>query len=198
MMNRRHFRAGVLAAFGLALGGLAVGCASGSADVKLTSFKDPYFPEPLSVKFHGAKYWYGPDKDLHIICRNERADAHGRTELREYLLVQMYWRPNPGRTFSDPTATNASIQYVVATAEGVASYRGAGYAYPNDPPADRATYALETGQMTIESTQGDVPEVLGPSRITATIDAPRDDNGAARWIREMEQIAERGGSARAK
>ena len=170
---------------------LLAGCAGGAAQVELTSLKDPYFPEPMKVDFEGARYWRGPDNDVHIVARTDTPGRGDEAPVRQYLYVRTVWNPNPGRTTTDPTAINAVLRYVVATSSGAIEYRGNGFAYFAGKPLDTLEFSLESAAVELESTTGDTPEVISPARLVARIKAPRDDNGAAAWLREMERLVDR-------
>ncbi len=168
------------------------GCAGGDAKVELTSLKDPYFPEQMTVRLENARYWRGPDRDVHIVARGETAGKADESPIRQYLYVRSIWNVNPGRTTTDSTALNAVIRYVVATSTGTVEYRGHGFLYFAGRPDETLEFAVESASLSLEATTGDVPEIVSPARLVAQIKAPRDDNGVARWLREMERLTERG------
>jgi hypothetical protein len=171
---------------------LLVGCADGSAEVTLTSFKDAYFPESMRVRCDAASYWRGPDHDMHIVARTESPGAPGESAIRQYLYARTVWNPNPGLTTTDSTALNAVIRYVVATSSGTIEYKGDGFVFFDGKPTDALEFAVESAVLELDSTTGDAPEVIGPARLVAKISAPRDDGRVARWLREMDRLVERG------
>lgn len=191
-MTNALLRGTILAALGVGSFVLLSGCAGGSADVQVTSFKDPYFPEPMSVHYGAAGYWCGPDCDMHIVARTESPGAPGESAIRQYLYARTVWSPNPGLTTTDSTALNAVIRYVVATGSGTIEYKGDGFVFFSGKATDTLDFAIESAILELDSTTGDTPEIVSPARLTARIHAPRDDGRVARWLREMDRLVERG------
>jgi hypothetical protein len=176
----------------LALGGGALAGCGGSADVAIRSYKDPYFPEKLRVRFENGSYWRAADLDIHAISERETIDEMTDEVTRQYLYVVLYWRPNPGRSFDDPTQSNALYRYVVATSSGVATYVGTGFAYPEGQAGRPLDIALESAALRLESTSRDLPDVLGELELTGTLRANPNSNEAAIRIRSLERTAQRG------
>lgn len=191
-MTKTMLRGCGWAVLGLWSFALSAGCATGSADVQLTSFKDPYFPEAMHVRYGAAGYWRGPDHDVHIVARTESPGAPGESAVRQYLYARTVWNPNPGLTTTDSTALNAVVRYVVATGSGTIEYKGDGFVFFAGKPTETLEFAIESAVLELDSTTGDTPEIISPARLVARIHAPRDDGRVARWIREMDRLVERG------
>ncbi len=182
---------GALALAAAVMAAALAGC-GGSADIQITSYKDPYFPEPLRVLFTNGSYWRAADQDIHAISERETIDEMTDEVIRQYLYVVLYWRPNPGRSFDDPTQANALYHYVVAGEKGVATYVGTGFAYPDGRPGQTLDIALESATLRLESSTGEIPEVLGEMTLTGTMRATADPAAAAARIRALERITHRG------
>ncbi len=177
----------------IALLGL-VGCASESR-LRLTSYKDPYFPETYTAEFREAGFRTLPTGDVLLSAYAGTAAADSGA-VRQWLCVHAFWRPQPGKTFAHPTSTNATIRYVVASEAGVASYEGTGFIYPVPRSADadwRAT--LETAALQLVETRGDPPDLFGDARLIGKIHATPNATRAVDLEREMLAVgaARRGG-----
>lgn len=167
-------------------------CDRGAASVEVLSLKDPYFPEQRNSRFDVAAFRVGADRDTHFIARRETSDDAGVSLLREYLYIRTFWHPNPGRSFDDPTQTNAVIRYVAAGENGVNAYTGTAFAYFEDQRGKPADVAVESGVLRLSDVSGDLPDVIGAGRLTGGIHARRENETAARWLREMERLEQRG------
>lgn len=174
----------------LVLLGALLGCHSGGARLKLTSFKDPYFPEEYTLELAQCVFRVAPGGDLHVAGRAETRDAHGRP-LTQFLHVHVYWQPQPGKTPADASATNALLRYVVAGADGVAVYAGTSFAFPKYVRGDRLRLTLEKGRLLPQTTSGDLPEFLGSTSLAGRLLADPDPGVAAQLVREMDLLAPR-------
>ena len=183
--GRSASRSGCLAT-GL-LAALLSGC-SGSA-VHLVSYKDPYFPENYRVDLLNCTYRTGPGGGIQVIGRAVR-----QTEQRittQYLLVDIFWKPIPGKTPADSTTTDALLRYVVASDIGTLVYAGTGFAYPQPALDGSLDIALESGRLRLQSRSGDLEDLFGDTQITGQLKARNDPPAAATLIREAELLAAR-------
>lgn len=116
------------------------------------------------------------------------------------VTIRMFWNPHAGRTPIDPTATNATMQYVIFTGEGdkeVGIYSGAGYIFPRMDMGGRkfiasvwqATLRMRDDKQTVKSQDGKAVEVhirdhspgfhdqLGQAQLAGKFTVERDDLG---------------------
>ncbi len=170
---------------------VSFGCKGPSSTVELVSYKDPSFPEPYLVEFAECAYRLAPGRDIHVAGRSEELDRDG-TPLRQYLHVHIYWKPHPGKTHANATATNALLRYVVATADGVATYAGTGFAFPKKKKlGNELQIEIESARLHLASQTGDLPDFLGQTTVAGTLSAMHDSGRATQLVREMELLAAR-------
>ena len=94
----------------------------------------------------------------------------------QVVTIRMFWNPLAGRTPVDPTATNATIQYIIFEGDDVGIYSGAGYLYPEDD-LDGTTFAGSIWQSTLrlsDKTEGFIDK-LGAARMEGGFQVDRDD-----------------------
>jgi hypothetical protein len=186
MMNNRLQSRRFALLCGLAAGAL---CGCQRASLQFVSYKEPEFPETISLTFKDCVYRADPGGDLHIagVARNET--DHGRTD--HYLYVHIFWKPRPGKTYAESTTTDATLTYVVATPRGAARYVGTGFAFPRQQPG-RMLFDIESGRLLLESRTGDITDVLGDTRVSGTIEAAENPTAMVNILREAQIVARQG------
>jgi hypothetical protein len=183
--------------------------------ITLVSYKDPYFPEPIDIAFSECTYETDASGDLQITARQRQfvlatsdpspaeyaresvagrpstaaADPLTALPLERILHIHVYWQPHPGVTFSNQTATTATIHYVVATQAGTASYTGTAFAYPTWRRDDTLELDLESANLQLDTATGDTPASLGPARLTGKLFARRDPFRTVDLMRQADQHA---------
>jgi len=190
-MNR--LRAANSAAWGLVsvviVGSLA-GCTTSS--IELLSYKDPYFPQRFRATFAQSTYRIAPDGDIHITtCTRPDIANPDDDGIVQYLHVQVYWKPAPGKTPAESTMSDALVRYVVATRTGVAVYTGTGFVFPKRKRGHRLHAEIELVRLHLDSQSGDLPDMLGDARLTGELGAREDPVSTTQIIRTMEQLAAR-------
>jgi hypothetical protein len=161
------------------------GCAP--SRVQVVSFQDPYFPERYPIELEEAFYDLGPTGDLYIVARHIGPGEHGATH--HYLNLHVFWPPRPGKTPAESSTTDAVVQYVVATELGAAVYEGTGFVYGPVERQGTLELDLESSQLRLTSRTGNMPDVLGPARLTGKLIAKHDEPLAADRQREAELVA---------
>jgi hypothetical protein len=156
--------------------------------LQLTSYKDPYFPDTYHVALAECAYRADAGGRLHVIGRGTHQTEQGATT--QYLCIDVFWQPKPGKTPADPTTTDALLRYVIANNAGVTVYTGTGFAYP-ETNRNGMTLALESGRLRLQSHSGDLGDVLGDAQITGQLQARNDPAAAATLSREAELLAAR-------
>ena len=89
------------------------------------------------------------------------------------LHAQLLWKPKPGSTPVDPTATNVVLRMVLITQGQLGIYGGAGFAWPNGT-AGKSAMSLEVVGSTLtllQSTEG-FRDLLSPFVMIGTLQAP--------------------------
>lgn len=186
-MHRVRF---VNALFSTAIAVIAFGCHSPSS-FRVTSYKDPYFPETYAVQFSPAAYRVGPDGDVHIAGKSATA-SRDRGDIRQWIYVHGFWRPRPGKTFANSTATDCTLRYVIASPGGTAVYEGTGFIYPLKPTNGQALVArMESASLRLVRKIGEPSEILGDSRLVGDFQAAPDAAQAVDLQREAEIRAAR-------
>lgn len=169
---------------------LLMGCASSTSQIELTSYKDPYFPEPYVVELEQCAYRVGPNQDLHIAGKAHDPAEGEDGPLTQFIHLHVYWTPWPGKTPADQSSANAFIRYVLVTQTGVAEYTGTGFVFPKDEPPGKIEVTVDSAYLKLELLEGQVPDVLGDTRMQAELHADDDAIAAARLIRASQILRE--------
>jgi hypothetical protein len=171
---------------------LAGGCARTplGSDLRLVSYKDPLFPETYRVSFTDCTYRQCPRGDYQIVARSTHGLKGAAGPVTQYVCLDVYWKPHPGKTFSNRTGTDATLRYVIVSDTGVSAYTGSGFVFPSQRKFPAALIAqLETGRLRPGAQTGHPPEILGEARITGDLVAKNDPHRAVDLLREMELLA---------
>lgn len=116
------------------------------------------------------------------------------------VTIRMFWNPHAGRTPIDPTATNATIQYVIFGDDGeqIGIYSGAGYLYPNSTVgADSFTGSVWQSTLRIADKSDGFDDTIGLARLEGRFTVTRDDLNINSAIHTLNaQVRERLGRAR--
>ncbi len=169
----RQFR--ILAA--VALAGVA-GCAAGGEGGSLRAVslgRDPVFLDGRYVTAFYADHdatetsFFLSDVPLPDLLAGEVTEG-------QVVHLDLLWIPKAGATPMDPTATNASVRYVVITGGEVGVYGGSGFAFPRGP-AGRTTLSVwlrEASLTLLDSTPGFV-DLLSPALLSGNFTAVLDE-----------------------
>lgn len=135
-MTRRAPWIGLLSAAACALA-LCPGCGSlpfAESASSLSIRSQVHRGARLTTRFNHAVFASGDDDTLTIVL------VGGPPERpTQAAVIRMFWRPEAGDTPITPTATNATIQYVIfAPSPGgeVGVYSGAGFLFPSSRPGN--------------------------------------------------------------
>jgi|GEM_PF-1999365 len=108
---------------------------------------------------------------------------------QQAMTVRMFWKPRAGRTPIDPTATNATIHYVIFTGEErqeVGIYSGAGFIFPNGQPGDKNLNAeVWHSTLRLSDATGNFQDLLGPASLKGRIKIRHDDVAMERALRQL-------------
>jgi hypothetical protein len=95
------------------------------------------------------------------------------------MSIRMFWRPRAGRTPIDPTATNATIHYVIFTGkqgERVGIYSGAGFVYPDGAlGGDTLRGGVWQATLSLSDHSEGFDDLLGEAILKGRFRAKRDD-----------------------
>jgi len=106
--------------------------------------------------------------------------ATGAVTDGQVLHIELMFRPRPGYTPLDSTATNISIRYVIMSRGEVGVYEGGGYGYPIGSIADGSmSLRIEGASLTLGDHTNGFIDLLTPAVLSGTFNGPRDDATAA-------------------
>lgn len=162
------------------------GCRQPSVGLELVSYKDPYSPETYVLALDECAYYVDPGGDYHLLGRASEDDGDG--DSADHLLhVHLFWKPRPGKTFDNETSIDATIRYAIVTSNGASVYAGTGFVYPKKRRmGDQITAEIEVARLRLVSQTGDVPEILGDSRVSGTLAAENNAGLAIDLLREID------------
>ena len=105
------------------------------------------------------------------------------------VTIRMFWRPRAGRTPIAPTATNATVHYVVFSGSerrSVGIYSGAGFLYPQSKPGS-ASLSASLWQATLRFAEHDAAfqDLLGPALLEGEFKARHDSAALAEALRQL-------------
>lgn len=162
------------------------GCARDTAHLRLTSHQRPEAPQVFTITFDRCASATDPSGDVHVTAY--ATSGLGTEVIRQYMHLQMFWRPQPGRTPTNPTATDATLRYVLQTRDGVLVYLGSAFVYPRRRPDGVFEARVESGRMHLDRTFGEAPDVLGSSELLGRVEPENDPELALDIRREMDRL----------
>ena len=174
----------------LVLASLALtGCSSGRAQVTFTK------PEKLGSvyeRFPGAYITSDRDGEYDVVLVNDALQAEGKhrsskkplqqiadAPLQQAIHIHVFWRPASGAMVKESSITNAIVHWYVFGNDGsrgvdMVHYEGAAFVML-DAGAHKADITIGDGQLAPRQIKGGLTDPVGPSRISGTITAVRDD-----------------------
>jgi hypothetical protein len=107
----------------------------------------------------------------------------------QILHIQLLWVPLAGSTPMDPTATNASIRYVVIADGEVGIYAGAGFAVPADDLTDNTVgISLRDASLRLQQSTSGFNDLLSPAQLSGGFTALRDEQKTKQMNRHASQL----------
>lgn len=161
------------------------GCGRPRADVTLVSYGDHSAPQTYQLTLDQCVYHADAGGNLHLVARGRSSHNPGDAATH-YLHVRMFWKPHPGRTPADSSGINATLRYMVATADGAAEHAGTGFVYPKKPRSRKLQARIESATLRLEWLSGTLPELPGDARLTGRLRARENAHAAVELLREME------------
>lgn len=164
----------------------AAGCGARS-QLRITSYIDPPFPENYSFEPTECAQWIDAGGDLHIVATATRLGSGSAAKaITQILHIQMYWKPYPGKTPANRTATDATLRYVVFTPEGAAAYTGTGFVYATQPRFGPLKVDLERAELRPAEHTADFTDILGEMHVAGRLRPAKNQNRAIAMIRQAD------------
>lgn len=169
---------------------LVAGCGAPTSQIELVSHKDPYFGERYNVPLSECSFRVDAGGDYHFAARAMYEPSDGGEAITQLLHVHVFWKPRPGTTFANASATNATVRYVVASDSGASVYSGTAFVFPKRRRFSKALLAqIQDARLSLDGRMGDLPELLGDTRMSGELLAERDPNTVVAVMREIERYA---------
>jgi hypothetical protein len=113
----------------------------------------------------------------------------GEATNAQIMHVQLLWLPKAGRTPMSPTATNASIRFVVIANGEVGLYSGAGFATPSHGlNRKRVTLTVRDATLQLQESTPGFRDLLSPAQISGRATATLDDRRTVQLHRAASQL----------
>lgn len=155
----------------------ASACQQPDSVLRILSYRDPFFPEPLEVGFSNCRYAETGGSDRHIVAEAIETLGESRSNAVRHLLhLHVFWRPRPGRTFADPSLTDATARYVIVSREATVVYTGSAFVYLKPQRDGRMRCEIEGGALRLETVDGKPPVPIGDAKLSGTLFAQLDPN----------------------
>ena len=164
---------------------LPAGCHRSASQIELTSYKDPYFPEPFHVSFDDCTYRIDAGGDIDIAAEATTATPDQAGSITQLLHVHVFWQPRPGVTFANKNTSDATIRYIVVTPRGMASYRGTGFVLPKWK-RHKLHASIESANLRLEAQRGDVSELFGDARLQGRLNPRQDEHATVERMRALD------------
>jgi len=154
-----------------------LGAGFGQANLSVTS--ERFEAVELSGSFDRAFYRFDDAQTMTVVLIDGQVDAPSQA-----ATIRLLWYPKAGATPVSPTATNATIQYMIfadavsadAPAGEVGVYNGAGFVYLRGKPgSQRIGAAVWNGQVEPMLGSAGFNDLLGSALIEGSFSAVRDD-----------------------
>lgn len=164
------------------------GCSTGQAEV---TFHSPQASKSVYERFPGAYITSNRDGEYDIILVNDTLRSAGQESskkplqpvtqppLQQAIHIHVFWRPVEGAMIKESSITNAIVHWYVFSGEGsrgtdMLHYQGAAFVML-DAKRDTARIIIGDGQIAPRLIKGGIHDPIGPSKITGTALAIRND-----------------------
>jgi hypothetical protein len=139
------------------------------------------FPRAFAGKSSGGDY------DVVLVKEGAAPRAGGR-DVRQVLHVRVLWKPMKGTKLDHPTATNATLDWVVwdDAARGFIAYSGAGFV---DVQRKGGTAVLDIRSATLSplAKQGPMNDPIGRAQVMGTIVARTDPRQVSELLEDVRE-----------
>jgi hypothetical protein len=105
----------------------------------------------------------------------ENSAFAGQVRMSQIILIDVFWRPQPGRTFVESSQTNANIIYCLTTGPNSITYEGAGFVSFAESRDGRSIVGRIESAALYPARFANAPaDLFGPCRMTGQFEAQRD------------------------
>jgi hypothetical protein len=99
--------------------------------------------------------------------------------LQQAIHIHVFWRPVSGAMIKESSVTNAIVHWYVFSGEAsgrtdMVHYQGAAFVQM-ESKGDTAYLTIGDGEITPRQVRGDLKDPIGPSKITGSVSAVRND-----------------------
>ena len=165
------------------------GCSAGRAEVTFTKADTGH---KLFESFPGAYITSNRDGEYDIVLVNDTLRAAGQQQasrkplqpvaqppIEQAIHIHLFWRPVEGAMMKESSITNAIIHWYVFSNEGsrqtdMLHYQGAAFVTMSTR-GQTARIQIGDGQIAPKLIKGNLTDPVGPSKITGSIFAVRND-----------------------
>lgn len=171
------------------------GCASDSVTGRATLVSLGTSALEFDRKFSSAAYAVRESEDSFFFADVSLSDLLSHQADRPlrnavFVHVQVIWKPKPGMTPVDATATNAVTRILIVSEGEVGLYGGAAFARLDGEPGEpEVELEIEGGTLTLLERTTGFNDLLSPAGFAANLRAPLAPEETARWRRALSQFA---------
>ncbi len=141
----------------------------------------------LSGGFETGLYRFDGPNEVTVLLFDGPPEAPSQA-----MAIRMLWQPRAGRTPIDPSATNATVHYVIMSDTGqMGVYGGAGYLFTHSTPGS-ATFSagLWQANLSLSDQSEGFSDLLGQAIIQGSFTARRDDMATTQALRRLHQLVQ--------
>ena len=168
--------------------GVATGCASPGATVRLLDYSGSGTPQPYVENFPEAYYALDPQGNVDLILRRAEEPSGGEGEVVQLVHLRSVWRSIPGRTVADATQINAAVRYEITTAGEVLRLEGAGsvFFYKSGEGAELVG-SVDEAFLKADGQAHAAELPFGRVKLSARFRAQCDPRRVKRWMNELDR-----------
>ncbi len=189
----------------------AAGCGREPTQFVVTSYLQPATPEVFTEQFPDGTFKVDSLRNYQIafevpptVVRVPRSKTIGAADpqtqpveddladevwMSQIVLIDLMWRPLPGKTFAESSQSNASIVYCLITGENVISYEGSGFVFFTESDDGAAIEGqLESATLYPVRFVGSPADLFGPCRVQGTFTAQRSGTATTDLQRRVRRL----------
>jgi len=138
--------------------------------------------------FRRAAYRLAPGGLVELVLQTERPSALDPTQtIRQVLLIQAFWNPQPGRSFVESSQIDARVRFAMLTPPTGVRYDGSAMVtWRVDRASRRLTGWIESGSLTPRFRMGDAVEPFGAANFTGSFIADENPGEVVETIQMLE------------
>lgn len=142
------------------------------------SFEYAYYETPKAEQASFLLSDVSPDKMMEGGVQNARV-----------MHIELLWQPMAGKTPLDPTATNASVRYVIVSEGEVGIYVGAGFATVSGTPGDETlSLSVHDASMELAEHTAGFRDLLSPGELSGSFTAKKSEEKAKKLHYGVSQV----------